>query len=468
MRTTSEVVLPTGTLKRLSSVEERSPQYQEQGASMNEFWDSVPKSCIGTTTAGGDSDDPSNSGDDSKYQELTRRVENLENSVAEIKDMVQQLLKAQKAQSTAAPAQAPAQPAPAANELWNMLQPLLERQKQMADQQHDIHVQKLTNMVESRFKGTQADIKAIKAHIQSASGKIPPTVLFMNEPFPDNAKKGKKIKWKKKGINDGIYIEPEKNSQTKAAVLTHTTPPHTTTTTATPSSSSSSVITAPKPNSPSKTATPPSPPAKKQKTADVTTSAVITTVVETPVVSTAVSQSLITTQTTAITTPAQKQKTSADISVVVMTTAVGTPVVSSTVSQPSTTALTIPTSQPKSLSSTKLYTRKRKVTQATEDKYDPNAAKYPMELEAVKSEMRQFYTEDDPSNRRFPSPIGFIVPEDIDEYLELKARQAKIRAKIECEGQSDEAISEKLEFLLTKVKQMEDFAHELSKEKVDQ
>ena len=51
-------------------------------------------------------------------------MENLETSVAGIKDMVQQLLKAQKAQSTAVPAQAPAQPAPAANELWNLFQTL--------------------------------------------------------------------------------------------------------------------------------------------------------------------------------------------------------------------------------------------------------------------------------------------------------------------------------------------------------
>ena len=167
---------------------------------MNDFWDSVPKSQIGTTTAGGDSDDLVNLGDDSKYQELTGRVENLETSVAEIKDMVQQLLKAQKAQSTAAPAQAPAQQAPAANELWNMFQPLLERQKQMADQQHAMHVQKLTNMVESRFKDTQADIKAIKAHIQSASGKVPPTILFMNEPFPDNAKKGRRSSGRRKEL----------------------------------------------------------------------------------------------------------------------------------------------------------------------------------------------------------------------------------------------------------------------------
>ncbi|KAJ0871091.1 hypothetical protein HanRHA438_Chr11g0508201 [Helianthus annuus] len=129
LRTTSEVVMPTGTFRRLSSAEERNPQYQEQGASMNDFWDSVPKSHIGTTTAGGDSDDPINLGDNSKYQELMGKVEKLETSVAEIKDMVQQLLKTQKAQSTAAPAQAPAQPAPAANELWNVFQPLLEKQK---------------------------------------------------------------------------------------------------------------------------------------------------------------------------------------------------------------------------------------------------------------------------------------------------------------------------------------------------
>ena len=90
---------------------------------MDDFWDSVPKSHIGTTTTGGDSDDPTNVGDDSRYQELTKRVEKLEDSVAEIKDMVQEILKAQKAQATAVPAQAPAQHAFAANELWNIFNP---------------------------------------------------------------------------------------------------------------------------------------------------------------------------------------------------------------------------------------------------------------------------------------------------------------------------------------------------------
>ena len=107
---------------------------------MDDFWDSVPKSHIGTTTTGGDSDDPTNVGDDSKYQELTKRVEKLEDSAAEIKDMVQEILKAQKAQATTVPAQAPAQHAFAANELWNIFQPMLEKQQHMANQKHAIQV----------------------------------------------------------------------------------------------------------------------------------------------------------------------------------------------------------------------------------------------------------------------------------------------------------------------------------------
>ncbi|KAF5782758.1 hypothetical protein HanXRQr2_Chr11g0499871 [Helianthus annuus] len=172
------------------------------------------------------------------------------------------------------------------------------------------------------------------------------------------------------------------------------------------------------------------------------------TVVETPVVLTTVSQPLITTQTTAIITPAQKQKTSADTSVVVMTTAVETPVVSTVVSQPSTTALTFPIPQPK------LFSRKRKPISDDEGIHDPNAAKYPLELEAIKNEMRQFYTEEDPSKRRFSSLIGYMAPEDMDDYLKIKARQAKVKAKVdsESEGLSDEGIAKRLEFYFTKVK----------------
>ncbi|KAJ0867764.1 hypothetical protein HanRHA438_Chr12g0566931 [Helianthus annuus] len=292
---------------------------------------------------------------------------------------------------------------------------MLEQQQQMAAKKHANQVQMLTNMVESRFKDTQADIKAIKASIQKTaqSEKVPSAIFFMDTPLADNAKKGEKIKLKKKGIEDGIYSEPEKPKTSKTStadttVVTKTAPPP-----------SSPVSTTQKPPLPSQTAKPSSPRAKRQKTTDVITSVVMTTGVEAPVVSTSVSQPLITLQTTATITPAQKQKTSADTSAVVMTTVVETPVVSTVASQPSTTALSFPISQPK------LFSRKRKPITADEGIHDPNAEKYPLELEAIKNEMRQFYTEPDPSKRKFSSLIDYIAPEDINDYLKIKARQGK-------------------------------------------
>ncbi|MFS7918394.1 hypothetical protein Hanom_Chr03g00200501 [Helianthus anomalus] len=187
-------------------------------------------------------------------------------------------------------------------------------------------------------------------------------------------------------------------------------------------------------------------------------------VVEAPIVSTIVSQPLITTQTSAIISPAQKQKTSTDTSVVEMTTAIERPVVSTVVSQPSTTALSFIISQPK------LFSRKRKSITANEGIHDPNAAKYPLELEAIKNEMRQFFTEEGPTKRRFSSLIGYMAPKDINDYLKIKAGQAKIKAKVDnkSESLSEEGIAKRLEFYHTKVKQIEEFAQELDKEKADQ
>ncbi|KAJ0859204.1 hypothetical protein HanRHA438_Chr13g0609761 [Helianthus annuus] len=84
--------------------------------------------------------------------------------------------------------------------------------------------------------------------------------------------------------------------------------------------------------------------------------------------------------------------------------------------------------------------------------------------------MRQFYTETNPSKRKFSSLIGYIAPEDINDYLKLKARQAKVKAKVDSEKErlSEEGIANRLEFYLAKVKQMEEYAQELDKEKADQ
>ncbi|MFS7935120.1 hypothetical protein Hanom_Chr05g00399751 [Helianthus anomalus] len=78
--------------------------------------------------------------------------------------------------------------------------------------------------------------------------------------------------------------------------------------------------------------------------------------------------------------------------------------------------------------------------------------------------MKHFYTVDDPSKRKFPSLIGFRDPNNMDEYLKLKARQAELRSKYKCKGKGDNAFSSQMQFLLTKVKQLEDYARDLSKE----
>ena len=59
------------------------------------------------------------------------------------------------------------------------------------------------NVMEARYKDTQADIKAIKAHLLQTTGTSPPTIVYVEN--TDDAKKGKKGK---KG-KDGLYLEPD-------------------------------------------------------------------------------------------------------------------------------------------------------------------------------------------------------------------------------------------------------------------
>ncbi|MFS7920034.1 hypothetical protein Hanom_Chr03g00219561 [Helianthus anomalus] len=196
-----------------------------------------------------------------------------------------------------------------------------------------------------------------------------------------------------------------------------------------------------------------------------------------------------------------------------MTTVVETPVVSTTVSQSPNAinissqaiVLLVPTVQTNTPSPKKVYTRKRKFQVYYDDipapdpissapynitkpqpfippklfnpikdpielkgyvpaDFVPVVASYPLELHAVKNEMRQFYTVDDPSKRKFPSLIGYRDPANMDEYLKLKVRQADLRAKLEYKGKSDNETSSYMQFLLTKVKKLEDYARDLSKE----
>ena len=170
---------------------------------MDDFWETFPKSTTDTTTTGGKSDDPINLGDGLKYKELTERVDKLDTSVAEIKTMLQQLLQAQKATPTAAPS---ATSDPSAAELWH----LFHKQRQYADQQHEVQLQMVRNVMEARYKDTQADIKAIKAHLLQTTGTAPPSIIYVEN--PNDVKKWEKTKGKK-GKEDGLYMPPDRMSK---------------------------------------------------------------------------------------------------------------------------------------------------------------------------------------------------------------------------------------------------------------
>ncbi|MFS7969784.1 hypothetical protein Hanom_Chr09g00813261 [Helianthus anomalus] len=81
--------------------------------------------------------------------------------------------------------------------------------------------------------------------------------------------------------------------------------------------------------------------------------------------------------------------------------------------------------------------------------------------------MRQFYTVDDPAKRKFPSLCGFRPPKNLDEYLKLKVKQDELQAKYEGQGENDNSISSRMQLLLSKVKKLEDYARDLSKEMSD-
>ncbi|MFS7986789.1 hypothetical protein Hanom_Chr11g01014371 [Helianthus anomalus] len=77
--------------------------------------------------------------------------------------------------------------------------------------------------------------------------------------------------------------------------------------------------------------------------------------------------------------------------------------------------------------------------------------------------MLQFYAEDDPSKRTFPSLHGFRTPSNMDEYLKLKAKQVEYIAKQESKWKGDTNLSSRMQHGLSKVRKLEDFAKDLRK-----
>ncbi|MFS7953708.1 hypothetical protein Hanom_Chr07g00621791 [Helianthus anomalus] len=379
--------------------------------------------------------------------------------------------------------------------------------------------------MDARFKDNQAEIKAIKAHLLQTTGIAPPTIFFLDKPSPVDAKKREKMQeLKKKGYDDGLYIAPDNSSM----LATIPRPDGSKKGTSTPKD-----IESPKPKRrpPRKPRQPKTTPSrstkhtpKPPKSSPHQTSK--PTVVETPVVSTAVDTSVVsadvnqttatsthTTQTPALTksttitsttspptqtAPAKKQKTSTDTLVVIMTTMVETPVVSTAVSQPPATqisAIPITTTDPTNPSPASPKPKRRRIILQDDDPspppppttsqpltlvtipnpeplssvkapdsnkaITPACVQYPLDIPAVREEIKSFYAEDDPAKRNFPSLQGYPRPNNIEEYLKLKAQQAEDMSKRNTEGKSDKEIQRNYQYLLIQVRTLEEFSKDL-------
>ncbi|XP_021971853.1 topoisomerase I damage affected protein 7-like [Helianthus annuus] len=307
--------------------------------------------------------------------------------------------------------------------------------------------------MESRFKDTQADIKAIKGHILNTIGNAPPTVLFLDNPPPDNAKIWEKFNlWKKKGIEDGLYIEPQKDLVSAVVKPTTTTSMTTTAsstyTTQTPDLTKSSTTTS------TTSSTIKSSPATMQKTSTDTSVVVMTpqssiqTAIVTLVVSTTVGTSVVSavvkpTTTTSITTTATSTHTTQTPDLTKSST---------------TTTTTSPTIKSPPSTMQKTSTDTSGVIQKPITDIAPAGVQFPLELIAVREEIKSFYYEDDPAKRSFPSVEGYPRPNNIDEYLKLKAKQAEDISKRESTGKSDKEFQRHYQFMLTQVSSLEQFA----------
>ena len=80
---------------------------------------------------------------------------------------------------------------------------------------------------------------------------------------------------------------------------------------------------------------------------------------------------------------------------------------------------------------------------------------FPLKLIAVREVIKSFYYEDDPAKRSLPSVGGYPRPNNIEEYLKIKAQQAEDISKRNSQGKSDKEIQRHYQILLTQVRSLE-------------
>ncbi|MFS8003323.1 hypothetical protein Hanom_Chr13g01212671 [Helianthus anomalus] len=166
----------------VTSVLVESPQYQDKWAFSSTNLENSPIKELNTTTSGRDSDDLIKLGNQLRYKELTERMTSMESSMAEMKDMMKQMMEHFKSQPSTQQI---------TNELWKSVQPIIQAQRNLADINHNTHMELVRNMVEARYKVTQAYIKAIREHLVKTTVSAPAIVL--QKEVEDNAKRGRMI-----------------------------------------------------------------------------------------------------------------------------------------------------------------------------------------------------------------------------------------------------------------------------------
>ncbi|MFS8017413.1 hypothetical protein Hanom_Chr15g01380081 [Helianthus anomalus] len=129
-------------------------------------------------------------------------MSSIENTVGEMKDLMKQLVGASKSQPSRQEI---------TQELWDSMQPILVAQRELAELQHNSHMELIVVMVEARYKDTQADIRDIKESLAKLTGTSP-TPIFENED-QDDAKNREKDSMRKLDVDP--KVKPKGQQQQK-------------------------------------------------------------------------------------------------------------------------------------------------------------------------------------------------------------------------------------------------------------
>ncbi|MFS7976360.1 hypothetical protein Hanom_Chr10g00891571 [Helianthus anomalus] len=182
-----------------------SPKNQEKWAFVSNDTESSPIIKTNTTTTGGYSDDPIKVGDELSYKDLTVRVSTIEIGVAEMKELMKQMIELFKSQPTTQQI---------ANELWNSTQPILQAQRNLAESNHNFSLEFIRNMVDARYKDTQANVINIKEHLFKLTSSTPTSIFEKDD---DDAKKGEKDSLRKLPPDSKAKSKPMVQQQLESA-----------------------------------------------------------------------------------------------------------------------------------------------------------------------------------------------------------------------------------------------------------